>query len=429
MKTLAVSLAILMLVSGGVQAAQPVGGVQAARPIEVPLKFVKASGFGGQQRAKISLTPPPGRFKMPKFKAAKPLYMTIRLGDSHYLAVADFSSSESHWYDCLYVDGNRNGDLTDDKVIKTKPTTNVPGGSVKVSAFGIVGVTVGRGNKSAPYFFTSRLYGSSLKSLETTTRGPASISFAITSACHYTGTLRVNDVDCQLLLADSNCNGTFHDLPAPNRISADRSGMMYNAGDLLYLCDRARVGHRDGAMLCSRIAFGSDLYQVEIDTAAKLLKLKPARETVGYLTIPFQAQNIVLRGERIPFVGFMVQNKIPVPVGKYRLSSYVYAKQHGREHWRLSAMFLSSSAKPVVVTARNTTPLKLGEAYGAIADVRKKKSLEIWVKPTLGVGGEMARYVERGITRDNPNGRIVNPPTYEIFANGRKVGGGRFKYG
>jgi hypothetical protein len=423
MKTLSASLAMLTLV---------IGGVQAAQPVEMPLKFVKAPGsFCGEQRAKISLRPPSGRFKMPKFRAARPLYITMKLGDSHYLAVADFSSSESGWYDCLYVDANRNGDLTDDKVIEPKVLRSIPGQppgpDLKVSEFDVAGVTMVKGGKSTPYFFTSRLLASGLQrvNLQTMSEVPATMHFAIISACHYTGTLRVGGVDCQVLLADSNGNGTFHDIPNPVR---SRGTMRYHGGDRLYLCDRAGVGHRDGAMLCSRIAVGPDLYQVEIDTAAKLLRLKPDRGAVGYLKIPFQAQNIVLWGEKIPFVAFMAQDKIPVPVGRYRVSSYVYAKKHGLEHWRLTASFVSKPA--VTVAARSTASLEIGEAYRPCARVKnEKKGFSFWISRPRGVGDELVEYVERGITRSNFNGRLIKPPTYEVFSNGHRIGGGKFRYG
>ncbi|MFC1462101.1 hypothetical protein ACFLQU_00705 [Verrucomicrobiota bacterium] len=59
----------------------------------------------------------------PTYKSSKPLYMTLPMGsgdDAVVTVVLDESKGDGKGYDLLHIDGNNNGNLTDDDVVKPK---------------------------------------------------------------------------------------------------------------------------------------------------------------------------------------------------------------------------------------------------------------------------------------------------------------------
>lgn len=411
MKRLAVSLTIAVLA---------IGSASAAQPIELPLTLVKATSFGGRQRLKISLAPPKGRYKMPKFQAPKPLYSTMKLGDKDCLVVADFSSKTTGWYDRIYIDANGNKDLTDDKVINAKQGRGRTSSDYKISQFDAVEVKVEMASKKSPYYLMPRIYGYRLKkvNLATMTKLPRTIYFEVTAACHYATTLRNGAEALYIVLADSNGNGRFDDV----------------MGDQVFASLRQKAGRQDGAALCSRIAVGKDLYEPKVDVSKKILSLNPVRGELGYISLPFKAQNIVVQG-KVAVLGLNVKEKMCVPVGEYRLRSYVCSKKKGDEYWRLTARG-SNAVSPVKVLAGRTAKWQIGETYttyptiagNAASLAKKSKSLRFGVH-TKGAGGEVVASVEYAITSENPNGRRIKAPTYTVTTDGKNITNGSFRYG
>ncbi len=358
------SLALLLLLCG----------LAPAQTLEVALEYRQnlddkdAVHPWGSAHAQPSPDCPGGDWNLPDLTGARPLFATVTLGETDFLAVLDRVAADDGFYNRIRFDRNDNGDLTDDPVLVGDLARFGDIEQYYVSFDDEVSVEYRLGGAVLPYRLGFRLQGQNQEDGGDAARF---IYFGVDTACHYAGSFTLDGATYQVMLGDGDCNGVFSDtarIPENLYVSADQP--IYAQGDSLYLTAEQKMSRADEFLLGDLLILGEKAFTVKVDTAARKLALAPVEDEIVPLKLSQAPERLTLLERNFAHCVMMHRPVNPrIPAGDWRLLRYALL-QSGKEGdlWRLEAA--GSGATPFLSVAPGAEALlEFGEPYLPVAQV------------------------------------------------------------
>ena len=238
-------------------------------------------------------------------------------------------------YNRLYFDFNRNGDLTDDKVIEAKQEgrSNVRFSRQYVEIqFPRIDLTLDFDGFKLDYSFFLR--GNSVSSDDF-----SYISLSITPAAYREGDITLEGKKHHVALIDFNSSGRFDDEISLRKNIKGSLGQLYpEQGDVL-LIDPGKnqngndspydfTGSRSRQNVSKTVNFDGRLYDLKITPAGDKLTLTPSTAAMGNVKNPNDDFQAMIYGD----LGFLnirgtKGQPVPVPEGQWKLLSYSITRQ------------------------------------------------------------------------------------------------------
>jgi len=371
----------------------------------------------------------------PKFASSKPLYFELKLGParSSYLLALDEGKGNGQGYDRLYVDADRDRDLSNDPPVEG---TCTKGRGYSRGEFSGAKALVTHGGERVPWHFAARY-----TSYDDDGRGR--ISLSVSCACYCEGTVDLGGKQVKLAVVDVDSNGCFNDLFSLPASGAEKDS--FNASGDWLLADADGDGRfamssmgMEACGLGRYLLYGGEVYQVKVSSSGLKLSVAPAQVPCGSLaregTGPFFAALLTRSNGMLGVQG--TGEAVKLPAGAYKLYLCSFEVKEGTgDAWKVNgegtpagpAIHVSPGNKPT--TAKFGTPL----AVGASVKVYPSGSLNA-VKPgttlrmDLDIKGQGSEtYSASSITRA---GRRLEPPAVKIlYKNDKLVASGSFRYG
>lgn len=234
-------------------------------------------------------------------------------------------------YNRFYFDQNRNGDLTDDKVIQSESgDSRLLSSSMNYAQarFPVVTVPLEAGGTKYEYAFSVNVTYQAIDQ----SMGYASASFS--AAAYREGEITLEGKKRKVALVDFNSNGRFDDAMSVRDDVRGRAGEVYpQYGDILLVDPQASSpvylnpydvtssGNRYN--VSKLVSIDGKFYDMAIAPAGEKLSLKPATPSIGYVTNPNEGFTAVVYSDK----GFMKisggkSKPAPLPEGTWKLLSY-----------------------------------------------------------------------------------------------------------
>ncbi len=234
-------------------------------------------------------------------------------------------------YNRLYFDRNRNGDLTDDKVIESETSdARMFSSSMNYAQarFPVVAVPLEADGTKYEYAFNVNVTYQAMDER----MGYASASFS--AAAYREGEITLEGKKRRVALVDFNSNGRFDDAMTIRDDVRGRVGEVYpQYGDILLLDPQANLpvylnpydvtssGNRYN--VSKLVSIDGKFYDLAISPAGEKLSLKPVTPSIGYVTNPNEGFTAVVYSDK----GFMrisggKSKPAPLPEGTWKLLSY-----------------------------------------------------------------------------------------------------------
>lgn len=363
--------------------------------------------------------------KEPEYRGALPCRGVLKVGDGQLLVALD-SWQLKGGYDTLYVDFNRNLDLTDDEPIHlAQPDARV---------FPPVAIKVGEGSDAFTWAFTAYAYQRNLA-------GQRSYGHAQFRASTYReGSVELDGKTVRIVLLDYNSNGRYDDATTVDPAGVASTGLLYaRTGDHLlidpddeppvyryYYMTSLLARHPISRLAC----IGGKFYQCSVAPSGATVEFEPVECPMGSLAFDAPSWQALLLGEAgvVKVVGERGR-PAPLPAGEWKLVEYTayYGPREARnaEDLTLVAARGAVDAPAIVVEAGKSTSAPWGPPYrlGVVAaPVPQGSTCELSLRIT-GRAGEVCNNLLL-------KGERPGPPTFVIAApDGRKVESGVFEYG
>lgn len=193
------------------------------------LSFINSEEFSFQDKCSVTLA------KEPKY-ANKPVYGTIK-ANGKFFVMAAVDTKKSGYIDLLYVDFNRNLDLTDDKPIEMP----LYGNYTEIEFPLEVNVSSG----STPYLVTAYSYNKENK-------------YYLTTAIGYQTTIPTDGKPMKVMVIDSNANGRFDNPNDVILMDVDGNGIFDSFSSV-----------REYNMLSDILKFKNGSYKIKFDMTTK----------------------------------------------------------------------------------------------------------------------------------------------------------------
>jgi hypothetical protein len=367
-----------------------------------------------------------------KYECDKAFRFVVPLGSDYFACVLDASKPEAEGYDLLYFDGNHNGDLTDDGVVKARSFSASSRRYWYTCGFPRVDVAIRVEDQRLEYAFilTSHLYD-------------REVYASLQAGAYREGEITLCGKRHRIVVLDYNANGRFDDkIRIDNRWQPPEDGVWATMGDVVFVdpdttMTSSRIGRRDRQSASELISIDDRFYELQISPAGDAITLTPSGLPTGMVAFDHGWSQAVLYGEH-GFVKITAgkSKTVPVPVGDWRLLTYgIDLAPLAQEVTARSAS--AYQARPTILWARGTsntstlrvergktTPVPFGPPYRPV--VKPSQSQEDWVWLSLRLMGRAGEVCEDlYVDGDRPS-----PPTFTITGPNRKVvARGNFKYG
>jgi len=351
----------------------------------------------------------------PVLFSKRPLYGEVKLGTnnkSSFFMVADESRGTGAGYDTFYIDANLNLDLRDDPKLTAKPGDPNP-----YINFPAVELTVPYGENRLPYHVQAKVLAR-----------PEYQRIVLTSAAYCEGALTIDGKPRRIVLLDTEMNGCFDGVYKERGRSGD--GAIYYGGDVL-LMDQDGDGalrndyneSREVYRLGKFLAFGKQLYTIEIDPGGRRLSIDKADTDAGLIVCKAEGASADLVGK----AGAIKLNApaIRVPTGEYRLAGCSFeAKADDGVKWRICGRG-TAKQKPLTVAKGKKAILEAGPPLQASMSCQKQGDQREFGLRIEGCGKEI--YSAGSFLK---NGESTPEPRIKIADNkGKTVAEGQFEYG
>ncbi len=278
-------------------------------------------------------------------------------------------------YDRLYFDFDRDGDLTDEKVIEASSSSNANNNTYFSTSFPRLDVPIEVDSEKLDYACSLRVtaYG-------TNDYGYVNSSFS--SAAYREGEITLGGKKHRLLLIDFNGNGRYDDRGKFDRSVHMSDNQVYaSRGDLLYVDPDLEATSRNPYDVTS----AEDLYEVSrlvlvdgqfheltVSPSGSKLTLEPSKVPVGHVTNPVGAFSALVYGEPgVIKIRSDDSGKALVPAGSWKLKNYTLDRT-GFEPAKKAA----PQAEPSVLDV-------LAEALGPTFDARAPGSTVVAANATM----------------------------------------------
>ncbi len=387
--------------------------------------------------------------KEPAYQCEHPLRGKITLGDDAYLLALDSTNLDKKGYDLLYFDANRNGDLTDDPVIRGKDRHRLLGMGPGNTDFPVVRLPIRVDGREMNYAFTGE---ASFYRGSSENRWWA--SFRITSAVYRTGEIALNGLAHRIVLLDYNSNGRFGDI-SRQRYDTD-GGVWVNEGDMVLVNpnpDDPQLGwgfhvhdRRDRHYLSKWLWLEDRYWEIEVSADGSQITFFDRDVAHGTLTGPeFPWGASIYSPEGFLKIISEGGSPVPVPAGQWKLANYtidatqaagtrrrggllrrLFGVDSSDDAWERDAVWGRGreETSSVRVEPNTTAHLPFGPPFYPLVHATRfrdeKATLEMQL---IGVGGdECTNLNTRGGDRAEPFFAIVDP-------EGLIVERGKFEYG
>jgi len=432
--------------------------------VDVPLKYVKfADGAtvlipAGTTSLRLTLEPPAGEWKLPRWTSEKPLYGLVKIGSAERLLALDRQKSEDKYYNRIYFDANANKDLTDDPVVDGKEEIDIQGRYCRMK-FRTVDTTIEVEGKRLPYSLRPEpmlmnLAQYSESKLEQRVL-PRYVNCTLRSNCVYTGEFKLDGRTYSVTLADANCNGSFNDMFAIRNINYPRRLPVSAQGDSFYISRDGKPDAIDRLVYGDWLVIGDKLFSLTVSPAKGTMTLTPVKENLVPLKLAMLPERLSISTEdgKNCIMMFQPAETIMIPPGRYRLFNYeLFREDEQGDLWRLwanattdtpyftagqgdGALFEFGEPYAAVITTANVLPAFTVQSQG------QTKRLPPRVPLVFNIEGQGKEFVNalghiRGDKTKIPLSQKKNmgdrpaEPTYEITkADGEVVTKGFFEYG
>jgi hypothetical protein len=279
-------------------------------------------------------------------------------------------------YDRLYFDRNRNGDLTDDTVIKAQEQPN-PGpysASFRSTAFPRVDVTINVDGTKLDYAFLITVYSQGAEDYRY-------VQVSLNAAAYREGEITLYGKRRHIVVLDFNSNGRFDD---PLTVVQSGDGRLYSSsGDQLLVAPSSSedsassfrpTADRFRCPMSKIVSIDRRFYDLEISPAGDKLTLTPSSAPVGHVTTPHKGLSALMHsGERCLRIAANEDEEskpIPLPEGDWKLVEYTIDRTGYKpeEEGTQGASLLEalsgalapprSARRPTQVSAQGTTECK-----------------------------------------------------------------------
>jgi hypothetical protein len=324
-----------------------------------------------------------------KYESSQVFRGVAAFGGNSYPFVLDSGDLENEGFDILYFDFNGNGDLTDEKPVEARPKRQQYGGGYNNREFPQVEIKIATETDSYPYSFQCRAYSnySSGEGLNY-----AGINFQ--SAAAREAEVEIDGKKHKIALLDFNGNGSFDNESSIPHFPREQVREMYiSPGDILLVdpgSDELYFGYylSDSAEkrpVSDLVQIDGKYYTVQIARSGLEMTLKPAGVPTGFIQVPhdhfraviYSAENGVLN------ISGKAGQKVPIPVGEWKLASYRIIKDTA------ASVDGSSQRRPITTLACRAT-----SNYEAI-QVEKDKTIELPFGPPIRPEAQVRQVFER----------------------------------
>ncbi|MEW6742466.1 MAG: hypothetical protein AB1486_06885 [Planctomycetota bacterium] len=442
------------------------GGVAPAGDVAIEYQRMADDGSTGEfyvatgtSFVECTTAAPEGPWRIPALKSEKPLYGKVTLGGKDRLLVLDRSETQDKFFNRVFFDGNGNGDLIDDPIVKSEAEEG--GVVINDGAFfrsQPVDIKIAVDGGEVPYSFRIVTYPTMF--VTTTADGkeevqigePENVTCYLQGNCFYRGKLTLGETTYTLLLSDWNVNGRF-DERATYTVKTAQGETRYArpVGDTIAMVAGTQADYSDFTALGDVLSIEGEPYRMRLDILGKRLSLDPlaqgsVKEGLGTVELFTYTERLCLEskdGEHF-VVAYFPGNRFTVPAGSYRLASYIVKKRDTEgDLWMLAADG-NAEVKSIDVAAGATAQLDFGEPYSpevTVAEWARKQFVQKATRSlTLsfqirGSAGETVSNLTRvsGTKSRIPldkSQRRPQEPTYKIMkATGEMVASGSFEYG
>jgi len=300
----------------------------------------------GYSFCELSFAKPEG-VKLPEFKAQEPLFLEWKtpMTATGVVWLAFDKSNPSGQYDRLYIDGNANGDLSDDPACEPYQQDGTR------SLFGPVKIVFSTPDGAVSYHLSAdmRIYAA------------RQAYCLLTSAGWYEGDITLDGVRKHCTLIDYNINGAFNDK------SADAAQ-----------CDRIRIGEAPGrgaSYVGNLLEVGDKLYRPKIAKDGAFIVLTEATDvSFGTVRVAESITSLGAGGLNGLFQRKPDKGLVKLPVGDYRIEHWTITREdNAGGRWELRA---DSSAETTAFTVASgqEKELPFGEPVYSMAEYRKSAS-------------------------------------------------------
>jgi hypothetical protein len=372
-------------------------------------------------------------------------------------------------YSRLYFDFNRNGDLTDDKVVQAETSPNESGYGYGLFCFPRVDIAIDAGGTKLAYSFLLSGYLNTYGDV-----GYATVS--LNAAVYREGNLTLNGKKRHVVLIDSNSNGRFDDettFPAGPQASGGQ--VAFEPGDMLLVDPDARNPNQDSPyeatagdsplVVSKLVRLDGRFYDLTVSPAGDRITLAPSSVRLGNVTNSNDGFQAVIYSDKC-LLKISGKKGVPalVPEGQWKLLSYTIdqtgrykpqppEKKKGEAKKGASAIqaladalaamlggdgprsgprytLVSAQAtaayKPVRVRAGETAPMAFGPPYTPVVTAgflgSDKKQLRLTLSLVGSAGEECTNLLVDG-------GRAPKPEFTIADTKGKVVQSGSFEYG
>ncbi len=262
----------------------------------------------GSRGLKLSTDKPEG-VELPELKCDKPFFARWNspMVKGGGLLVALDRTTKKGQYDLLYVDLNGDGNLKDEEAIKPNKITQYQ------SYFGPVKIVFDSPDGPVTYHlnFSSYKYDKNDPSL------------SVSAAGWYEGDITVGTQKKHCVLLDYDANGTFDDKSITFHTS-----------------DRIQIGKKESpefSYVGNYIEIDGKLYNQEVARDGAYIKITPAENVVyGNIKVPEKIKRFKAAGENGFFIVPLEKGLGKLPVGKYRIFSWVVEQKDDKgDNWKL----------------------------------------------------------------------------------------------
>lgn len=320
----------------------------------------------------------PAGIKLPEFKSEQPLFLEWKtpMAASGAVWLAFDKGSSGGQYDRLFIDGNVNGNLSDDSACEPYRRDN------NMSTFGPVKVVFTTDDGPITYHLRAELRAS-----------PGQTYCLLSPACWYEGSIKVGGAKSHCVLIDYNVNGVFNDKSAePGR------------------CDRIRIGaenSRDTRYVGNFIEVGDKLYRPEIARDGAFIILTEAADvTYGTVRLAANITSFGTGGVNGLFIRKPEDGVVKLPVGDYRIEHWSIVKNDGKgAKWELRGNPAGERGVFTVVQDREKE-LAIGEPVCSEAEYRQSGSFYTFSQSLQGRHGERIALTRNGAQPTPPRLRI-----------------------
>lgn len=364
------------------------------------------------QKLRIEKSPSERLLKEPRYHSPKPIYGTAAFGTggkSVFTFVLDESRGAGQGYDLLYLDANRNRDLTDDR-----PTYAVyRRGAV---AFGPLALLIDLDGRK-------RLYHAVLEGRE----GGPTTEYFVKSLGYYVGETRFGAKRLPVALVDFNGNGLYGDRFRDFSFDAGK------VGDMI-LVDSNRDGRfEQGGMIpketlyCgSCIVVDGRFYELAVRSDGSALRVTPAPVTLAAIRSDYPRFSLILFNEHGVLPIESQGGAAQVPVGKYRVVGWSLEHRTGKQKWEVQGggSQPEGCAPELAVTQGGNPSFKLSSPLVArVGDTRTSgQGIDFQLEVTTSSGERIGNIAVDGRQPPEPRLKIVDE-------QGKEVADLKFHYG